>query len=162
MDRVRDLLGMMGSRALSLSEVLVVVRAGRMSGGGSCVSEEVARRGCLGIADWTFGCCSRMLATEQSYESGDVLPLCRELAFSEAGHETGTQSIRLEAQASRRTPADVEYERYRFLVCRSLEEELVLDEILVDEISHIRARVPTHALCVHIDFSQHFDHIVLV
>lgn len=40
--------------------------------------------------------------------------------------------------------------------------KLILDGVEVDEVAHACARVPSHVVCVHVDFSEELDHFVSV
>lgn len=50
----------------------------------------------------------------------------------------------------------------RLLIHLFLVKALILDEVDVDEIAQVRTGVPPHVVGVHIDFTQHSDHLSLV
>jgi hypothetical protein len=78
------------------------------------------------------------------------------------GQEAGRQAVCLQAQTSLASPRHIKHQRHSPLIRRTLEKDLVLDEVLVDKVAHAGADVPAHALGVHVDLPQKFDHLCLV
>jgi len=91
-----------------------------------------------------------------------ALPLCGELALLVGGHEAGRQAVSFQAQATLAAPRHIEDEGHSALVLRALVEVLVLDEVRIDEATHVAADVPAHVLRVGIDLAQELDHLILV
>ena len=90
------------------------------------------------------------------------MPFGRELAFTETRHEARAEATRLDTQTAGAAPAHVEHERHRLLVCRTLIEELILDEVLIDKVAHTSTDIPPHTLRIHVDLPKILDHLVLV
>ena len=51
---------------------------------------------------------------------------------------------------------------HNLLIRLLLIEKLILDKAVVDEVAHIRARVPSHIVGIYINFSQILDHFIRV
>lgn len=91
-----------------------------------------------------------------------VLLLRSELVLLEGGHELGGEAEGPQAQASLSTAAGVVDKGDSPLVHFLLVEKLVLDNVHVDKVAHVRTRVPSNVVGIDVNFPKHADHLCLV
>lgn len=92
-----------------------------------------------------------------------LLKLLRgELVLLESSHELRRKAEGPQAKASLGTAADIVHKSNCPLVHLLLVKELVLDHVHVDEVTHVRAGVPTDVVRIDVDLPKHADHLSLV
>lgn len=85
-----------------------------------------------------------------------------ELVLLESSHELRRKAEGPQAKASLGTAADIVHKSNCPLVHLLLVKELVLDHVHVDEVTHVRAGVPTDVVRIDVDLPKHADHLSLV
>jgi len=92
----------------------------------------------------------------------EALLLRSELVLLESSHELGGETEGPPAQASLGTAARVMDKGDSPLVHFLLVEKLVLDDVHVDKVAHVRTRVPSNVVGIDVNFPEHADHLSLV
>lgn len=88
--------------------------------------------------------------------------LAGEFVLLESGHKLRGQSERSQTEGALGGAADIVHEGHSSLVQLLLVVVLVLDDVHVDEVPHVRAGIPPNVVRIDVDFSQHLDHLILV
>lgn len=85
-----------------------------------------------------------------------------EFILLERSHELRGKTESAKTQATLRTAADIMDKSDGPFIEFLLVEKLVLDNVQVDKVAHVRASVPSDILSIDIDFTEHTNHFSLI